>query len=50
MIYRYSQFVSESATSKDSGSRDQISILENEYLRMKGEGLSEKEINENHNL
>lgn len=47
MIYRYSQFVSESVTTKNNGSRDQIAILENEYLRMKGEGLSEQEINEN---
>jgi hypothetical protein len=47
MIYRYSQFVSESATPRNNGSKDQIAILENEYLRMKGEGLSEQEINEN---
>jgi hypothetical protein len=47
MIYRYSQFVSESAHSRKSNSRHELALLENEYLRLKAQGLSENEINEN---
>ncbi len=47
MIYRYSQFVSESKSHENSRFKDQLFLLENEYLRLKGEGLSESQINEN---
>lgn len=45
MIYRYSQFVYES--NNEIKISDQMAILENEYLRMKSDGLTETEINEN---
>jgi hypothetical protein len=45
MIYRYSQFISESNTEIEIS--NQMAILENEYLRMKSDGLSESDINEN---
>jgi hypothetical protein len=45
MIYRYSQFISESNT--EIKISNQMAILENEYLKMKSDGLSEAEINEN---
>ena len=45
MIYRYSQFISESNTEIEISNK--MAILENEYLRMRYEGLSESEINEN---
>lgn len=47
MIYRYSQFISESKNIEDSTFAKQMSIVENEYLRMKSEGISEEAINEN---
>lgn len=47
MIYRYSQFISESSNTKNTNGKAQMAILENEYLRMKSEGLSEQKINEN---
>ena len=47
MIYRYSQFISESKTHDDTAFTEQMSIVENEYLRMKIEGISEDKINEN---
>jgi len=47
MIYRYSQFISESENDKDLYFSKNMGILENEYLRMKNEGISEEEINEN---
>jgi len=46
MIRRYADFVSESKSSQ-TDHRKNISILENEYLRMKSMGLSEEKINEN---
>jgi uncharacterized protein (DUF697 family) len=47
VIRKYSQFITESnKTSLGSKYRD-MSLLENEYLRMKSNGLSESEINEN---
>jgi hypothetical protein len=46
VIRKYSQFISESKSI--AGNKNQnMAILESEYLRMKSEGLSEKEINEN---
>lgn len=47
MIYRYSQFILESKTKENVLFDEQMSILENEYLRMKSEGISEEIINEN---
>lgn len=49
MIYRYSQFVNESSSIKniDSSFYEKMSLLENEYLKMKESGLSEEKINEN---
>jgi len=48
MIYRYSQFVNESNNTPVKSNRTEVvSLLENEYLRMKEEGLAENEINEN---
>jgi hypothetical protein len=46
VIRKYSQFISESKKASGNQSQD-MAILENEYLRMKSEGLSEQEINEN---
>lgn len=46
VIRKYSQFISESK-SNSSNKNQNMAILENHYLRMKAEGLSEQEINEN---
>lgn len=46
VIKKYSQFISESK-SNSSNKTQNMAILENHYLRMKAEGLSEQEINEN---
>jgi hypothetical protein len=46
VIRKYSQFISESK-SNSSNKNQNMAILENHYLRMKSEGLSEQEINEN---
>lgn len=42
MLYRYSQFVSGS-----NAKSSQMALLENQYLKLKSEGLSESQINEN---
>jgi hypothetical protein len=50
VIVKYSQFISESKNTNLSSTNDyseKMSILENEYLRLKSEGLTESEINEN---
>lgn len=51
VIRSYSQFMSESKTidkrSDISQYKEEMAMLENEYLRMQSEGLSESEINEN---
>jgi uncharacterized protein (DUF697 family) len=50
VIVKYSQFISESKNSNLSSTNEyseKMSILENEYLRLKSEGLTESEINEN---
>ena len=47
VIRKYSQFISESNKPESIGKSGEMAILENEYLRMKSEGLSESEINEN---
>lgn len=44
-IQRYSQFIEESK--KIDNHSDALLVLENEYLRMRSEGLSESHINEN---
>ena len=44
-IQRYSQFISESVIKEDH--KENFQLLENEYLRLKSEGLSENQINEN---
>lgn len=45
-ILRYSQFVNESKNT-NKVLDESLNVLENEYLRMKSEGLSESKINEN---
>lgn len=47
VIRKYSQFISESNKAVSIVKSSDMSLLENEYLRMKSEGLSESEINEN---
>jgi hypothetical protein len=47
VIRKYSQFISESNKTSLFGKSNEMALLENEYLRMKSEGLSESEINEN---
>jgi len=53
VIRSYSKFIKESKTQKGNIHSDisqfteEMGILENEYLRMKSEGISENEINEN---
>jgi uncharacterized protein (DUF697 family) len=47
VIRKYSQFISESNKPSLAGKSGEMALLENEYLRMKSEGLSESEINEN---
>jgi uncharacterized protein (DUF697 family) len=47
VIRKYSQFISESNKTSTVGKSNEMALLENEYLRMKSEGLSESEINEN---
>jgi uncharacterized protein (DUF697 family) len=47
VIRKYSQFISESNKTSLVGKSNEMALLENEYLRMKSEGLSESEINEN---
>lgn len=48
MIKRYSDFIGESSSSIESEDfKKGMNLLENEYLRMKAENLSEEEINEN---
>jgi hypothetical protein len=47
VIRKYSQFISESNRTSLVGKSNEMALLENEYLRMKSEGLSESEINEN---
>ena len=47
VIRKYSQFISESNKTSVVGKSNEMALLENEYLRMKSEGLSESEINEN---
>lgn len=47
VIRKYSQFILESNKIQPILGSSEMSILENEYLRMKSEGLSESEINEN---
>jgi hypothetical protein len=48
VIRRYSQFISESKNIAPNVSYNtEMAILENEYLKLKSEGLSESEINEN---
>lgn len=50
VIVKYSQFISEGKSTEtriNSEYSEGMAILENEYLRLKSEGLSESEINEN---
>jgi uncharacterized protein (DUF697 family) len=47
VIRKYSQFITESNKPSLSSKYGEMALLENEYLRMKSEGLSEMEINEN---
>jgi uncharacterized protein (DUF697 family) len=47
VIRKYSQFISESNKPSLASKSGEMALLENEYLRMKSEGLSESEINEN---
>lgn len=44
-IQRYSQFISESKSNVDH--QEKFQLLESEYLRLKSEGLTEAQINEN---
>jgi uncharacterized protein (DUF697 family) len=47
VIRKYSQFITESNKPSLGSKYGEMALLENEYLRMKSEGLSEMEINEN---
>jgi hypothetical protein len=47
VIRKYSQFITESNKTTSISKSKEMYLLENEYLRMKSEGLSENEINEN---
>lgn len=47
VIRKYSQFITESNKTTSISKYKEMYLLENEYLRMKSEGLSENEINEN---
>ena len=47
-IRKYSQFLAESKNASLNVSySNEMSLLENEYLKLKSEGLNEEQINEN---